>query len=100
MSHISVQQEDSWFNPTELDKEVVLYYTSCGKALEDSYSGSYKNFSEKIFQKYFCLITSELDKNNQVITSNYLIFTALKMIYSENHPLYKYPNFKSASAWK
>ncbi|GBO28882.1 hypothetical protein AVEN_13781-1 [Araneus ventricosus] len=82
MCFISVRQNNSWFQPIELAKEIDLYYTSKGKPVINDSRPSNKNSYPKHVSKVFLTDV----KDSKCILS-----------CDEIHPLYKCPIYKSMS---
>ncbi|GBN56105.1 hypothetical protein AVEN_110858-1 [Araneus ventricosus] len=82
MCFISVRQNNSWFQPIELAKEIDLYYTSKGKPVINDSRPSNKNSYPKHVSKVFLTDV----KDSKCILS-----------CDEIHPLYKCPIYKNMS---
>ncbi|GBM33740.1 hypothetical protein AVEN_75812-1 [Araneus ventricosus] len=82
MCFISVRQNNSWFQPIELAKEIDLYYTSRGKPVINDSRPSNKNSYPKHVSKVFLTDV----KDSKCILS-----------CDEIHPLYKCPIYKNMS---
>ncbi|GBM11927.1 hypothetical protein AVEN_209626-1 [Araneus ventricosus] len=82
MCFISVRQNNSWFQPIELAKEIDLYYTSKGKPVINDSRPSNKNSYPKNVSKVFLTDV----KDSKCILS-----------CDEIHPLYKCPIYKNMS---
>nr|XP_042897354.1 uncharacterized protein LOC122269252 [Parasteatoda tepidariorum] len=79
--HISMKQGDDWFKPSQLSKEIDLYYTSRGKKLVNSLE-NVKNPHSKNASRVF-LSDAKISK--------------CVLSCSENHPLYNCPAYKNLS---
>ncbi|GBN50878.1 hypothetical protein AVEN_270062-1 [Araneus ventricosus] len=82
MCFISVRQNNSWFQPIELAKEIDLYYTSKGKPVINDSRPSNKNSYPKHVSKVFLTDV----KDSKCILS-----------CDEIHPLYICPIYKNMS---
>lgn len=81
MCFINVRQNNSWFEPIELAKEIDLFYNSKGKPVIDSKPSNKNNYPKHVSKVFLADV-----KNSKCILS-----------CNEMHALYKCPIFKTMS---